>query len=1087
VPWAPDVPVVYEHLHRYLWAAHFVAGRRVLDLGSGEGFGAAILAESAAHVVGVDVDEQTVEHSQLNYAGANVEFELGTALDLTAHQDGSFGAVVAFEIIEHVREPDRVLAEIARVLDEDGILAVSTPDRLMYGKARNVPNPFHRHELTLKEFAELLEAHFPNHAMWGQHTITGSHFNALDARSRDGKADGADFFIERAGDEWRLARDPAALYCVALASKVALPAVAISSTLADCGLELMRVKEREALAAERETQMLSERLEHEKNNLSVRLEHEKKQLAGEKAQLAKILEGERAEQTEERAQRDQEAIAGEERAARLHQDFVRYEQTFVELRERLASAEVQLASERETSQRIAESVTWQAFQRGRNRLYHTIGERSLLARAMGASLRLAGHRLVARPATTAAAIVEGGAETEGPEVIQMPAYENPQVSLIIPVHAHAELTRACLHSIRDRTTHVSYEVILVDDTADRETQHLLDGVRGANIVRNEQNLGFLRSMNRGAAVARGKWFILFNNDTEVTPGWLRAMHRCAVANADVGVVTPKFIYPDGRLNEAGGIVWSDGTAMNYGRGDSPDLFQYEYRRETDYGSAAALMVRADLWRETGGFDERYVPIYYEDTDLCFEARERGLKVMYEPEAVVVHVEGATSGTDPTSGSKRYQEQNRKKFVRKWRSRLQAENRLPAPSNVRVAANRDRGEHVLVIDHRVPMSDRDSGSLRMLNIMKALIGLGARVTFMPENLAPVQPYTRVLQSLGIEVLYGDIDPRAEIARIGPGLSAAILCRPHATSHWLDTVREFAPAATVAYDTVDLHWLREARRGVSMASTDTFVSHNGTPNLDSIAPKAKALRELELAMIRATDVTLVVSDDERLQVERDVPGATVLLVPNVHDIASYVPPPERRSGILFVGGFEHVPNVDAAVRLVKDVMPVVWRKLGGVQLTIVGPSAPPEVQALASPLVDVAGWIEDLEPLLTQSRMLVAPLRYGAGLKGKVTQCLAAGLPVVTTSIGAEGLLAPRELANDLDADEPCLLIADNANDLAHATVRLYTDDDLWLRLSSAGQKSIFENCSPEIVSRRLTELLGLGLQPSEAANGVAQPA
>jgi glycosyltransferase involved in cell wall biosynthesis len=245
---------------------------------------------------------------------------------------------------------------------------------------------------------------------------------------------------------------------------------------------------------------------------------------------------------------------------------------------------------------------------------------------------------------------------------------------------------------------------------------------------------------------------------------------------------------------------------------------------------------------------------------------------------------------------------------------------------------------------------------------------------------------------------------------------------------------------------------------------------------IWPKAKALRELELAMIRATDVTVVVSDGERIQVECDVPGASVLVVPTVHDVEPYVPPPENRSGILFVGGFEHPPNVDAAVRLVREIMPPVWVQLGDVEVTIAGSDPPPEVQALASPLVDVIGWVEDLVPLLEHSRLMVAPLSYGAGLKGKVTQCLAAGLPVVTTSIGAEGLSSGHGVEDGVGAGEQCLLIADTASEMASLIVRLYGDDELWTHLSRAGQEFIAKRCSTQVVTRRLSELLGLKLSP-----------
>lgn len=1069
VPWAPDVAVVYEHLHRYLWAAQFVEGRRVLDLGSGEGFGAALLAESATSVVGVDVDAVTVEHSRLNYEGTNLEFQLGDAIELGAFADGSLDVVVAFEIIEHVAEQERVLTEVARVLADDGLLIISTPDRRMYEKSRTEPNPFHVRELSLEEFLQLVGDKFPHVASWGQRTITGSHLDALQTTpSGEAKGSSQDFFIERAGDEWRVAGEPAPLYCIALASRAELPSASGNSTLVDAGLELMRVKERQAAEIWRQATEESAALSRE--------------LEGARAEVA-LAHRDRDVRTRKAHEERDEGVRGAEReTARGLEALQRSEHAAAELRERLASAELQLADTRMAQRRVEESVTWQAFQKMRSRLYRAIGgERSLLARALGASLRVAGRGMTRhRRAEDKPPEPMLSEPLEPPELIEFPEYAQPQVSLIIPVHAHADLTRACLLSIRDRTAGVHYEVILVDDTSDAQTLELLECVRGAKIIRNDTNLGFLRSMNRGAGLARGEWLVLFNNDTEVTRGWLSAMVECAHAASDAGVVTPKFIYPDGTLNEAGGIVWRDGTAMNYGRGDAADRFQYEYRRETDYGSAAALMVNARLWRDVGGFDERFRPIYYEDTDICFQAREHGLRVLYEPKAVVVHIEGATSGSDPSSGAKRHQEQNRHKFVEKWRSTLQSEHHYPASSNVRQAANRARGQHVLVIDHRVPMWDRDSGSLRMLSIMRALIALGARVTFMPDNLMPVAPYTRRLQEMGIEVLYGALDVRAELATIGPRLTTAILCRPHVASRWLDTVREFAPSATVVYDTVDLHWLREARRGASSATASELVEKNGSLDPKAIQPKARALREIELALIRASDATLVLNEAESVQVKEDVPGARVLVLPNVHDVEAFVPPAESRSGVLFVGGFEHPPNVDAVVRLVKDVMPAVWSQLGAVHVTIAGGDPPPEVLALASPLVDVVGWVEDLHPLLEQSRVMVAPLRYGAGLKGKVTQCLAVGLPVVTTSIGAEGLVPADESVSQ--STERCILVADQAHQMAKDIVRVYTDDELWQQLSRGGQKLIGELCSIDLVVGRLNDVLvgkALGLDEDEA--------
>ena len=785
VPWAPDVPVVYEHFHRYMWAARMLEGRAVLDVGSGEGFGGAILSESASSVTGVDVDERAVEHSRLNYSAPNLSFQVSSVLDLSAFEDGCFGAVVAFEIIEHVSDYERALAEIARVLAEDGILVISTPDRRAYTEASGNVNPFHTKEFALEEFLALLGEHFPHVASWGQRTITGSHLNPLGPRDpEETGAAPADFFLERAGQEWRIPGVPAPLYCVAVASRVALPPVPASSTLADCDLELLRSGERQQ----------AERVQRELERVW-RPEH---------SHAIRTLQAEGRAALEVR-DRDIE---------RQRSDIEVLRQEVSAQRATIAAVDRELAEARHLNRRIEESVTWNAFQAARERLYGAIGgERSPLARGLSMFLRLAGRAFARHGAAPPPPqLPEEPAERE---LLTLPDHPRPKVSIIIPVHARADLTLACLESIHYRTTHVSYEVIIVEDAADVETRSLLGCIRGATILHNENNLGYLRSVNRAAATARGEWLLLLNNDTEVTDGWLTALLECAESAADVAIVTPKYLYPDGTLNEAGGVIWRDGTGVNYGRGEDPGQFEYEYRRETDYGSAAALLVKAGFWRETGGFDERFLPMYYEDVDLCFEARERGLRVLYEPAAVVIHVEGATAGNDVESSHKRHQEENRPRFVKKWQHRLEAEHLPPGPRNLRRAADRHRGPHVLIVDHFVPMWDRDAGSLRMLAIIRALMALGARVTFMSENLAAAQPYTRTLQRMGVEVLYGPLDMNAELATIGPTLTAAILSRPHPSSRWLNSIREFAPAALIAYDTVDLHWLREARKTLSGA--------------------------------------------------------------------------------------------------------------------------------------------------------------------------------------------------------------------------------------------------------------------------------
>ncbi len=1054
MPWTPDVQVVYEHLHRYLWAARLVEGKRVLDLGSGEGFGSSILADMAHEVVGLDVDELTVEHARLSWSGPSVSFMQGSALDLSVFEACSFDAVVAFELIEHLDEQERVLAEIARVLSTDGLLIISTPDRRIYSDASGQRNPFHRRELTAEEFSALLEGTFSNVALAGQRTITGSHLGALDRPAVPGASAQGDFFVERAGEEWRIAGQPAALYLIAVASNATLPEIGPASTLGDCGLELVRAKEREA-------GRVANALIGERDVARERQREALDALRRREVELEEHALARRAELERRDAERNAMLVARD--AALLERDeFLGHRQDeILALRSRLSEMDADLERVRrqsEEAQRLARqveaSVTWQVFQRVRANVISRLGERALAVRTLRLGLRLGGRMINRRGAIS----TESPAPMSRGEPIKLPCFEHPTASLVIPLHSDAALTRRCLESIRDNTDRVSFEVILVDDEADQATKGLVEElVSGARVLRNEENLGYLRSVNLGAAAARGEWLVLCNNDIEVTANWLSAMLACAQSPSRVGVVAPKYISPDGKLSEAGGIIWRDGTGVNYGRGEEPSDFRYEYTREIDYGSAAALLVRGELWRELGGYDERFLPMYYEDVDVCMQARQRGWQVLYEPSAVVVHIEGGTAGTDPSAGHKRHQEINRVKLVEKWHDLLEAEHMPPSPCRVREAANRHRGPHVLVVDFRTPMWDRDAGSLRMFEIIRSLLRLGYSVTFVPDNFAVFEPYTRTLERLGVEVASGALELTSLLKEIGPTLTAAILSRPHPASRWLDSVRELAPGALVIYDTVDLHWVRESRR---------FALNSPEPSQASAAivaqgPKATALFELELAMVRASDLTIAVTEEERTQIVKDVPSARVVVIPTVHEVAEHVNPPNGRSGVLFVGGFEHPPNVDAVNLLVREVMPHVWMRNRDVSLTIVGGSAPPEVEVLAAPRVEVRGWVRDLGPLLGSSRALVAPVRFGAGVKGKITQGLAAGLPVVTTTLGAEGL-------NGRDGET--MLIGDDPEALAERIVRIIDDDELWCSLSSNGLELIAESCSLEVLDQRLCEAL-----------------
>jgi GT2 family glycosyltransferase len=640
--------------------------------------------------------------------------------------------------------------------------------------------------------------------------------------------------------------------------------------------------------------------------------------------------------------------------------------------------------------------------------------------------------------------------------LNLPAMPDPEVSIVIPVHGHSELTAHCLRSIAERTANVRYEVIVVDDASPDDTPAMLRCADGIHVITNPTNVGFLHSCNRGAQAARGSLLVFLNNDTVVREGWLEALVQTVGEHPDAGVVGGRVVVPNGGLQEAGCIVWRDGTAEQYGCREDPERPEFNFVREVDYCSGACLLVRRELFEATRGFDERFAPAYYEDVDLAFEARDRGYRVLFQPGAVIEHHEGSSYGGDEARSKKRkLMPVHRERFVTKWEAAIEAQ-RPKGTTTVQCARQRSTLGQVVVFDHTVPTWDRDAGSLRMLRLLGIFRGLGFGVTLVPAWHEALQPYTNTLQQLGIEVYWREAGLSEHLAGLGDQVRLVVLSRPEPAWHYLRLIRSVLPRVPIIYDTVDLHFRREARR----AELDR----------DSGAAAASAvLQEQELALVRLCDATLVVTAEERDVLQALLPAARVLIVPTIHEVSATTRPFEARKDLLFVGSFRHPPNVDAVTWFVESVMPHLRKNLPGVRFVIAGGDTDGATRALATDDVEVVGWIEDLMPLHQSARVFVAPLRFGAGMKGKIGESLAYGLPVVTTSVGAEGF----------DSDESGLVIADEARAFADAVGALYRDPHQWARAASAGRDLIETRFSIDATRTRIIEVLGslgIGIAP-----------
>ena len=661
------------------------------------------------------------------------------------------------------------------------------------------------------------------------------------------------------------------------------------------------------------------------------------------------------------------------------------------------------------------------------------GPRTVVTRSRGAVLREAETLLI-----------EAWNQRAAERVMADP----PIVSVVIPVYNHRDVTTRCLRSIADSWFEsLDVQFIVVDDGSFDGTSDILTPLTGIDYVRSGKNEGFVRACNRGAAMARGTYVCFLNNDTVVNGGWLEYLVKTAESDTRIGVVGAKLLYPDGRLQEAGNIIWRDATGWNVGHAENPQDPRYNFVRDADYVSGAALLVRRELFEHVGGFSETFRPAYYEDADLCFGVRKLGYRVVYQPRAEIIHYEGLTSG-DERFGVKRFQETNRPRFREKWSSELRGrfENNH---ANVAAAWRRGApGKTMLMVDSYVPLYDHEAGSQRMQHIITMLRDADYRVIFLPDNYAPLQPYTGELQQMGVEVLHhidGGKTLSEALEEVLPLIDVAWISRPDLYQKYAPLIRSNGRVRMI-YDTVDLSHVRMRRQAELLGEDGTSWSQ---------------AMQAELECARAADVTVVVTPDEK-RVLQELGLNNVYVIPTVHDaVVSGRRRFEETSGLMFIANYNHPPNIDAVTWLCSTVMPLVWESVSDMALTLVGSNPSQTVLALKSQRVRVTGYVRDVTPFFMRSRLFVAPLRFGAGIKGKIGQALAYALPVVTTAVGAEGL--------GLHHDENAVIAEAEPHAFAAAVIGLYRDAERWQRISDASAATL-EPFTTKVVAAQLHHVL-----------------
>lgn len=1108
VPGRVDSHLEFEHVSRYRFAAAWVEGRTVVDLGTGEGYGAAVLAAAGAKsVLGLDIAPDAILHARQRYGCPGLGFAVADC-GVACVAGGAADLITAFELIEHVANYRGLLRAAREMLAPEGLFLVSTPNREVYAEHRQgEPNPFHVVEFDREELARLLGEFFPRVVLLGQSTTEGALFRpfepevpgaAVPPPASDGPSPAEpDYLVAVCGFDESVGRAARAGFIPSSDNLLRLHnrrigslqqeleertrwATSMATESDERGrrvLELQteleertrwarqleadlqgssererRLEERTTIArklrretAERDRQFLLRlrelealqervrRLEIEAegragslDDLEVRIEEADDRSFGNQALLrwqrdSAVRLAERIETLEQARRGDAVRIGHLDDASYQHQIGLDYHSTQIaalgeglvglESQSRrqeqvLQEASVLVARTAATVDGLLASGLWQAY-----------------ARASAAARRLLGR---AEPGGRAAArSLEGATAGIAPS-------RRPRISLLLLVDGDAEPALRSLESF-GRQQGCAYEVVVAGASLP---------VSLAAALRTNRRLRYVgcrgsasEAIGRGLRAARGERVLLARSGVVLAQGAVCVLDDSLDTLPDCGLVGPRLVDEGEELVAFGGALDAEGRPHCLGAGADWDGLRYSYAQPTAFAPGVCLMGDRHLLRNLAqgtGIDLSLAGA----VELAARARRLGAQTYVQPGTSAVCDSSIVAGLAGASIAAR-------------RAGDGDPEDLALPKRPRI----------LVVDHRLPTPDQDSGSVRMRNLLTILQDLGFAITFLPENLKATPPYSDDLQRAGIEVIALPWAPSAQgfIEQRGGTFDCALVSRCHIAAELMTPIRAALGDKPIVFDTVDLQFLREGRRARLEGGAE--------------AKRAEALKTLELDLARQADTVLVVSPFEQRLLESELPATKVRLVSNIHQAVGNRRGFRGRRGIFFLGGFEHPPNLDAAEWLVEEIVPLIRREMPDLQVHVVGSNPTAKVRALASDSVTIAGWVQDLAPYLDGCRLSIAPLRYGAGVKGKVNLSLAHGVPCVATSVAAEGM----GLVSGRD-----VLIADSAADFAAAVVRLHRSPWLWRRLSRNGVRNIDRRFSPDVARKALRALFEeLGIATAEA--------
>lgn len=618
---------------------------------------------------------------------------------------------------------------------------------------------------------------------------------------------------------------------------------------------------------------------------------------------------------------------------------------------------------------------------------------------------------------------------------------NPRVAIIIPFFNQIDYTINCLNYLNNNLTNkISFEIILIDDNSPDDCD--LSFISGIKIIKNESNQGFLKNINIGVKAANAEYIYILNNDTEVRKGFLDELFYVFDSFPNVGAVGSKLINADGTLQEAGSVFMKDCTIHQIVQRKEVYFPQVNYINKVDYCSGCSLLYKKyDDFGNINLFDEQFAPAYFEETDFCFQLKYlQNKNVYYTSFSEVLHYNGVSYNAPKNNDEYKIKQKeelfkiNLQKFKNKWQPQIDA---IQA-TNVELRIEElYEGKEVVIFCGTIPEYDKDSGSNRLKEIILAFIDLGYYVsiirkkTFLGEN-----NYIEYYERLGVNVYYEhkkSIGVEKYIKKNNSNASLAWFYGPDVFMEYHKMAKKYLLKAKLVYDMVDIHHLR-FKRAIELE-----------PKRISFRKKFLKYKRIESKASKIADFVITISDFEESYMKQFCNENKIITISNIHYIKTELKKTfsfEERKDIVFIGS-GHTPNLDALYFLYNEIMPIVWKTNPEIKVNVVG-NVKDYIKDINNPNFIFHGFVSEIDNLFFENKLMVAPLRYGAGVKGKIGQAFEYFLPVVTTSIGSEGM----RLTNNENA-----LINDDAIGFANAILELYSNKELWQKLQDNSEKSL----------------------------------